>query len=247
VCLPLAPMSYPFVSLVIPCFNEAGRLVLLLQGLEEFAAAWPAEWEAIVVDDGSTDDTAAKLNTALQGHALEKQIRILNQANAGKGAALKTGVEAALGEFILTLDADMATRPAELLHWWEKRKGFYPREILIGSRELPQSDVLDLGYRRFIGHVFNRVIRIATGLPIRDTQCGFKLYDAAAAKALFAALRTPGWAHDVELLKRANRAGYAIVEMPIRWRAIEGSKIRVLRDSWAMFVEVLRIGMMRMG
>lgn len=245
-CLPLALMPYPFVSLVIPCFNEAGRLVLLLQGLEAFAAAWPADWEAIVVNDGSTDGTEDRLRETLQGHPLARHIHILSQANTGKGGALKTGVNAAQGEYLLTLDADMATRPSELLHWWEKRKGFSPREVLIGSRELPQSDVLDIGYRRFIGHVFNRVIRIVTGLPIRDTQCGFKLYSAAAARTLFTALRTTGWAHDVELLKRANRAGYAIVEMPVHWRAIDGSKIRVLRDSCVMFAEVLRIGMMRM-
>jgi dolichyl-phosphate beta-glucosyltransferase len=98
-----------------------------------------------------------------------------------------------------------------------------------------------LGYRKFVGNIFNFIIRNMVGLRISDTQCGFKLYPKEAAKQLFAKLQTMGWAHDVELLKRANLLGYAIIEMPITWNAIEGSKINVLSDSWNMFWEVVKI------
>jgi len=234
-------MTFPFISLVIPCYNESARIGLLFDGIAEFAQQWPGRFECILVDDGSTDQTALLIQAHPFFLAHQEDIKLLQQANTGKGGALQNGVLAARGEHVLTLDADMAARPVELLNWLEKRRQFYPREILIGSRELQQSKVADLGYRKLVGNIFNILIRLITGLKIQDTQCGFKLYGREAAHALFGALQTKGWAHDVEILKRANRQGLAIVEMPLTWRAIEGSKIRVLSDSWTMFWDVVRI------
>ena len=232
---------FPAISLVIPCFNEAERLAGMVQALVEFTQKWPAETEIIIVDDGSTDDWEVKLQAFPAMATIREHVQILRQANTGKGGALKYGVSVAKHPFILTLDADMAASPLDLFRWIDLRHGFSTKEILIGSRELPGSKVIDSPKRRFVGRVFNRIIRIITGLPYRDTQCGFKLYPASAAKSIFAALQTPGWAHDVEILLRANRAGYAVVQMPLTWKAVDGSKIDVQRDSLRMLKELIRI------
>ncbi|MBK7762142.1 MAG: glycosyltransferase [Bacteroidetes bacterium] len=234
-------MANPSISLIIPCFNELDRLGIMFEGIAEFMKRWDAKVEVIIVDDGSTDGT----DLFIESHPVCKQnvnaIKLVRQNNTGKGGALQNGVKASTGNFILTLDADMATSPTELLNWLTIRKQFYEKEILIGSRELPTSKVQDHGYRKVVGNIFNLLIRTITGLPFKDTQCGFKLYPAVAAKELFSQLQTMGWAHDVELLLRANRLGYAIVEMPIQWQAVEGSKISVVRDSFHMLWDVIKI------
>lgn len=239
-------MYAPKISLIIPCYNEAKRLNLLFNGLEEFALQWGNVCEYILVNDGSTDSTAQDIECHQFFTSGKYDAKLVNQSNTGKGGALKKGVAQASGEYILTLDADMAAKPTDLLLWLEKKKRFSPKEILIGSRELKNSKVKDLGYRKLIGNVFNFIIRLFTGLKIYDTQCGFKLYSSEAGKKLFSALQTLGWAHDVEILKRANTLGYAITEMPVNWVAIPDSKINVLEDSWKMFWEVIRISRMKM-
>ena len=238
-------MNYPYVSLVIPCYNEGARLGRLWQGLTAFAAQWPGRFDVVLVDDGSTEGDLREIEGMPGYMAMADKIQLIRQKNTGKGGALKCGVMVAQGDYILTLDADMAAEPIELVRWWERRSGFFEREIFIGSRELPQSEVQDSYVRRVVGRIFNGLIRLMTGLPYKDTQCGFKLYPRGLAVTLFSALRTMGWAHDVELLLRANRAGYAIVQMPLRWTAVEGSKISVMRDSVVMFKEVIRIVLMR--
>lgn len=234
-------MFYPSISLVIPCYNEAERINLLCNGIASFANAWKGPFDIVIIDDGSTDTTSVLLSNHPMVVSLKDKIQLIHQENTGKGGALKQGVANTKGDFVLTLDADMATQPSELIQWLQIRKEFYPKEILIGSRELKQSHVHDLGHRKVIGNIFNFVIRSLVGLQINDTQCGFKLYPSSIAKELFSNLQTLGWAHDVELLKKANQAGYAIIEMPIHWTAIEGSKINVLKDSWNMFWEVVKI------
>ena len=229
-------MHPPFISLVIPCFNEEKRVNAMLLALEQFQKRWPHSLEIIVVDDGSTDKSISLLET----QAGNLPLQLLTQHNTGKGGALQRGVAAARGEYILTLDADMATPPEELLTWMELRS-WDKQTILIGSREINRTKVKDKPLREFIGRLFNQIIRLLTGLAIRDTQCGFKLYPRAIGQELFHALQTLGWAHDVELLVRAKKKNISVVEMPVQWKAVEGSKIRVLRDSWTMFWEVVRI------
>ncbi|MGI9192885.1 MAG: glycosyltransferase [Chitinophagaceae bacterium] len=237
--------SYPFISLVIPCFNERSRWARLQEGVMAFSACWPGQFELILVDDGSTDGGLMDWENPAAWGEIPFSVKVIKQANTGKGGALKLGVLAASGEFVLTLDADMAALPSELLWWLERRGRFYEKEILIGSREMNDSVVDDSFKRQFVGRVFNRLIRWMTGMPYKDTQCGFKLYPMSVAKLLFEQLQTPGWAHDIELLLRANRMGIAVIQMPIHWKAVAGSKISVLRDSLVMLKELLRIVWMR--
>ena len=234
-------MHFPSLALIIPCFNEAGRIHDLFSELDQFQNEWKGEWQVYLVDDGSTDRTLDVITEQLKNCTYVHRIHIIQQANTGKGGALKRGVTEAEGDFFLTLDADMATSPRQVIHWLENRKVFRSGEVFIGSRELQQSDVQDRWLRKLAGHVFNFCIRTLTSLPYRDTQCGFKLYPSGAAKSLFASLQNTGWAHDVELLLAARKAGYKVVEMPVHWMAREGSKINVWKHSFTMLWDVIRI------
>lgn len=241
-------MQFPSVSLIIPCYNEELRIPLMVLGIQEFITQWKGDFEVIIVDDGSSDQTYLRLKQEplLISLSKSKQLTILRQQNQGKGAALQLGMVEAEKDFVLTLDADMATSPVEIIQWLTMKKGFNSHEIWIGSREMNRAQVKDHWHRELAGHVFNLILRTITGLKIKDTQCGFKLYPSTLGKMIFATLQTPGWAHDVEILKRAEKKGIDIIEMPIHWEAVEGSKINLLKDSFKMFVEVCKISMMKM-
>lgn len=217
-------------------------MVKLWEGIDEFSKQWTGNLEVILVDDGSTDGSRDLLMQYKNKFINRiKNIHVISQDNTGKGGALQKGISKATMDFILTLDADMATEPVELLNWLEIKKNFDDHEVLIASRDLNTSRVKDSLKRKIVGNVFNFIIRKTVGLEIHDTQCGFKLYPSLVAKKVFAELQTPGWAHDVEILLRVKRMGYTIIEMPVHWEAVPGSKIEVLRDSWNMFWEVMAI------
>ena len=242
------------VSLVIPHFNESGRLTLMESGLLEFAkASKDLIIEILLVDDGSSDETLNGLKAIAGEFSSKHQIEVDRfrlraiglSRNSGKGAALQRGVAAAQGNRILTLDADMAARPIEILNWQKAGKLDLrtppDNTTYIGSREHPESNVTDKGSRRIMGRVFNFITRKLSGLDLHDTQCGFKLYPAPLAKQVFESLFHLGWAHDVEVLMRLQRTGSIIESMPVSWTAIEGSKISPLSDAWKMFCALLEI------
>jgi dolichyl-phosphate beta-glucosyltransferase len=247
---------HPFhLSLVIPHFNEDERLHLMESGLVELAHdSRDLRIEALLVDDGSLDYTWEGLKLLEQEfhekHGIDDtrfHVRSLRQpTNEGKGVALQRGVEEARGKWILTLDADMAARPIEVLNW--QHAGHLDLDqpidspaVYIGSREDPDSTVLDKSGRRIMGRVFNAITRTISGLPIRDTQCGFKLYPAKLAKDIFAKLVHTGWAHDVEILMRTQHRQIPIYTLPLHWTAMEGSKINPIKDSWNMFLALWKI------
>jgi len=136
----------------------------------------------------------------------------------------------------------MATPPEELIKWLGMMGGQpKPDTIYIGSREHKDSIIKKQGDRKLAGNIFNFIVRMISPLKIRDTQCGFKLYPADVAKELFGSLRDYGWAHDVEILYKAYLDNVNIVEMPLIWNAIEGSKINVITDGFNMMREILVI------
>jgi glycosyltransferase involved in cell wall biosynthesis/tetratricopeptide (TPR) repeat protein len=234
------------LSLVIPCYNESARVGIMLQGIADFDVKWPGRYEVIVVDDGSKDDTVQKTEQLLANTYPQLKEKVSLQrmhANGGKGAALKMGVAAANGDYILTLDADMSTKPTDLLAWEKREKTLFDgsEAIYIGSRKHKDGDVQALKSRRFIGGIFNGVVQLFTTLNLTDTQCGFKLYPANVTKDLFGNMQSTGWAHDVELLYQADLNGVRIVEMPVTWVNMPESKVNVVKDSIKMFFGVLTI------
>jgi glycosyltransferase involved in cell wall biosynthesis len=243
--MPEGPRA-PFLSVVIPAYNEAQRIRDSLLG----AAAWlsaarlPGAAEIVVVDDGSRDETVAVVEaTARALPPGSPSLRILrNGRNFGKGYSIKHGVLLAEGEFLLLSDADFSTPIDEL-----------PRllapvmsgecAIAIGSRGLPESrvEVAQPFWRQTMGRVFNGIVRTATGLPYRDTQCGFKVMRRDAVVPLFRAARIERFAYDVEILYLARKARLEVREIPVLWRDAAGSKVRAARDSLRMLREVAEV------
>ncbi len=235
---PGAPAHTPRWSVVIPAFNEARRLPRYLDEVLGYFEGRGEPYEVLVVDDGSSDDTAGRVEAVARHHPA---VRVLRQEhNRGKGAAVRRGMLAACGAWRLITDADGATPIAEV-------KRLEPAlaagaDVAIGSRGLgdPSVSIAARTHRVLAGRVFNRLVAWAGLTGIADSQCGFKAFTAEAARALFALVRTDGFAFDVELLLLARRAGYRIVEVPVNWTDQPGSKSSVLRDGPAMLRQVLR-------
>lgn len=218
---------------------------LLSEGLVRFNQIWKGDYEVVIVNDGSNDETKAaieSIDSKTLPHANRIQ-KIHLDKNQGKGNALKVGVNAAVGDWILTLDADMATQPTEVINWQKmiSTDSFDTNTIYIASRQHPESITTTNRLRKLMGRVFNKATQLFTPLKIQDTQCGFKLYPAKIGKELFAQLEEKGWAHDIEILLRAQNANTNIKEMPITWNHISNVKVNVLRDSWAMLLATIRI------
>lgn len=223
------------LSIVVPAYNEAARLPALLDGLR--AARNLDATEVIVVDDGSSDDTAAVAERCLAEFP-QGRLERLGQ-NAGKGAALRHGVGLARGEFVLFMDADLATDLADMDPLLAALEHAH---VAIGSRVAQGSDVTDPHiHRRLMGASFNKLVRTLTKVEVKDSQCGFKAFRGGVARLLFALSSNDGFGQDVELLDYARRLGLVVSEVPVRWQAIEGSKVHVLKDSARMAASVGRL------
>jgi dolichyl-phosphate beta-glucosyltransferase len=232
----------PDLSIVIPAYNEAGRIGLSLERLAAFLNPRPERYEIVVVDDGSRDDTAAIVGTFGRARG-EGIVRLLdNGVNHGKGYSLKHGVLLARGVFLLLTDADLSTPIEELPRLLDPvRRGACG--IAIGSRALDTSriEIRQPVWREMMGRTFNAMVRALTGLPFRDTQCGFKVMRREAVLPLFRAARVERFAYDVEILYLARRSGVAVLEMPVIWRNAPGSKVSAVSDSLDMLKDVIRL------
>ena len=231
----------PAFSIVIPCFNEEARIGQTLRLTLDYLAANAPESELIVVNDGSTDATGAIARERLKSAQVATRL-LENFPNRGKGAAVRSGLLAARTPIGLFSDADLST-PLE-----ETPKLIEPIangevDIAFGSRALDRSLIgIHQPWRREqAGRVFNLLVRLATGLPFWDTQCGFKAFRLEACRPILEAARIEGFAFDVELLYLAHRAGLRIREVPVRWNHAEGSKVSFFRDSLRMLREVIAL------
>jgi dolichyl-phosphate beta-glucosyltransferase len=228
------------ISIVIPAFNEQVRLPDTLRRVERYLQE--SNWtfhEILVVDDGSTDGT---FDAAAAFAAANPNIRVLrNPGNRGKGFSVRHGMLEARGEWRLFSDADLSTPIEELEKLWRAVLESN-NEIAIGSRALDRSliGVHQPGYRESMGRVFNAVMRAATGLPISDTQCGFKLFRADVAEEVFSRQILERFGFDAEVLYIASRRHYRIAEVAVRWNHVEGSKVGMLTGLHA-FGELLEI------
>jgi glycosyltransferase involved in cell wall biosynthesis len=223
------------LSIVIPAFNEEARLGPTLERLLDYADRHAISAELIVVDDGSTDATA---ELARQWSARDERVRLVDYyPNQGKGCAVRVGLVAARKEWVLMTDADLST-PIEDLAGLIEAGG----DGAIGSRALNRRLVGKHQplWRELAGRSFNAIMRLATGLPYADTQCGFKLLRGDAAHAIAERLTVDGFGFDVELLFLARRMGYVIAEVPVNWNNAEGTKVS-LASGLRAFLDPLRV------
>lgn len=232
------------LSLVIPAYNEEVRLPALLQTLADqadraVAAAGMRLLEVLIVDDGSSDRTRQMLEAAGAEHERVRPVLEFDR-NRGKGAAFAAGAHRAEGDYVLLADVDLSTPLEELAKLTAEIEA--GADVAIGSRAVPGA-VVERGpaHRKLTGNAFNLAVRTLTGLPVRDTQNGFKLFPAEPVKRYAAQQTTPGFAFDVELLMRAQREGLKIAEVPVLYRHDERSRVRVLSASPRMLREVFAL------
>ncbi len=216
------------ISIIIPAYNEQARLPETLRRIEDYfrTANWDFH-EILVVDDGSKDATA---DAALTFAASNPNVRVLrNPGNHGKGYSVRHGMLEARGDWRLFSDADLSA-PIEELEKLRCAVATGNFEVAIGSRALDRSliGVHQPGFRETMGRFFNLVMRLATGLDIADTQCGFKLFRADVAKEVFSRQQLERFGFDAEVLFIARKRGYRIAEIPVRWNHVEGSKVGML-------------------
>jgi len=226
--------SPPALSVVIPAYNEEGRLGPTLEQVVSYLEGRGQPFEVLVADDGSQDGTS----TVAQGFA-ERGVKVLRHwPNRGKGAALQLAVAASRGQRVLLSDADLST-PIEDLERLEAHCD--AAELVLGSRAVAGARLTQRQpfYRELMGKIFNKIIQLAGVRGIRDTQCGFKLLDGTVARELFADMITAGFAYDVELVWLARQRGYEVCEVGVTWGNSPETRVRPWLDPLLMLVEIV--------
>jgi glycosyltransferase involved in cell wall biosynthesis len=232
-------MSVPqlLLSLIIPAYNEGERLPETLPPVFDFLESQPYPFEIILVDNNSRDNTR---EIALEFAATRPYFRVLDEPAQGKGAAVRAGMLAAVGEYLFMADADFSMPVEEIAKFLPPRLSQY--DIAIGSREAPGAvRYNEPQYRHLMGRIFNFYVKVLAIPGFEDTQCGFKCFRREVAHDILPGQTIDGWAFDVELLFIALRRGYRVIEVPIHWYYGENSRVSPVRDTINMIREVLRI------
>jgi glycosyltransferase involved in cell wall biosynthesis len=227
----------PLLSLIIPAYNEGERLPKTLPPVFAFLEAQSYPFEIILVNNNSADDTGA---IAREFAATRPYLRVIDEPARGKGAAVRTGMWAATGDYLFMADADFSMPGEEIAKFLPPHLDGY--DVAIGSREAPGAvRYNEPQYRHFMGRVFNFYVKVLAIPGFEDTQCGFKCFRREVAWDILPNQTIDGWAFDVELLFIALRRGYRVVEVPVHWYYGENSRVSPVRDTINMIHEVLRI------
>lgn len=225
------------LTIVIPAYNEGRRLPATLTALHDFLRLQPYSSEVLVVENGSTDDTAQiveRFAPSLPG------LRLLQLSERGKGRAVQAGVLEARGEIILLCDADLSMPVTEIPRFLQTMESGC--DVVVGSREGAGAIRYGEPRRRHImGRVFNLIVQLLAVPSLDDTQCGFKAFSAAPARELFRRQTLTGWAFDVEILYLARKLEYRIRELPIEWHYNNDSRVRPFHDTVDMLGEIARV------
>lgn len=253
--VPSAPQALPSIkdkatidiSVVIPCYNERERLPLMLDEAVPYLEKTYASWEIVLVDDGSRDETGRIALSWAAAHKLEPgQLRLSTlERNRGKGGAVSHGVMHSRGNLVLFADADGATKFSDLKKLEEALFLFSEKNkpaVAIGSRaHMVNTDVVVKRtlLRNFLMYGLHALVFIFGLRHIGDTQCGFKLFTRAACAEIFPNMRTERWIFDVEILIRAARLRINVVEVPVSWHEVQGSKVDLARDSILMAIDLV--------
>ena len=231
--------DHTYVSLIIPAFNEEARIGKSLENILSFLQPQPYTWEVIIVDDGSSDRTVQLVQQRFGHHP---GVRIHRQGrNLGKGEAVKQGMLLGSGEYLFFSDADLSV-PIETLSLFLSylEKGF---PVAIGTRQKPDSviEIHQPAYREIMGKIYTKLTNLILGLQLSDFTCGFKGFTMGAAKEIFVLQRVQNWSFDAEILYLARLKGYGIMEVPVRWRNDQATKVRLWRDIIASFFGLIEI------
>ena len=234
-------MQTPFLSVIIPAFNEEQRLPNTLEQLLTYLQDQPYLSEILVVENASQDNTYQVAEEFAQTHNSEDlPIQVIREPNRGKGFAVKRGMYATNGEYRFMCDADLSMPVTEINRFFPPQLEDF--DISIASREAPGAiRYNEPAYRHFVGRIFNTQIRILALPGLNDTQCGFKCFKAEIAEDLFRDIKITGWSFDVEILYLAQQRGYRIVEIPIPWYYNPESHISVVKDSFQMAIDIFKI------
>lgn len=248
----------PLLSIVVPAHNEESRLPSTLEQVSDWQRRQPFSTEVLVVENGSTDRTAAVVRQFQRSHPT---VRLIEKVPRGKGIAVRTGMLAARGGWRFLCDADLSM-PIHELDRFLQLAGLAPDgplatepavsslptrpsgvpDVLIASREAPGARrVGEPWHRHVMGRVYNLIVQILALPGLNDTQCGFKLFSAQAAEDLFRRARLGGWGFDPEVLFLARRLGYQVVEVPIEWHFSADSRVRPVSDTLEMVRDLARI------
>ena len=230
-------MPDPFLSIVIPAYNEAARLPATLTQLQAFLRGEEFSAEILVVDDGSRDGTATVVREAFRA---DPTVRLLVARHHGKGAAVRRGMLQAGGTVRLMCDADLSMPPSELPKLLAALAG--GADVALATREGLGARRVGEPYRRHLmGRVFNLLVRMLALPGLHDTQCGFKAFTAASAETVFSRARIDGFGFDVEALFVARKHDLRLVEVPIAWYYQASSRVDPLRDTIRMIRDILRV------
>jgi dolichyl-phosphate beta-glucosyltransferase len=227
------------LSIIIPSYNEEARLPETLQHIAEYLPTLRLRTEVLVVDDGSTDRTAA---VAESFHGKLTGLRVLsNGTNRGKGYSVRHGMLEAQGDMVLFTDADLSAPIEEAEKLLRPLNNGY--DVAIGSRAMDRSLISTRQsiFRETAGIIFNKIVRMVLRLPFVDTQCGFKAFRRERCRIIFEQQRIEGFGFDPELLYLARHYGLRAIEIPVRWGHSEATKVNMLGDSLKMFADIFTI------
>lgn len=225
-----------YLSVIVPLHNEQDRLEQCIERLIPHVSRY--NWELILVDNGSTDRTWSMCQIA---STIYNRMKVIHLDERGKGLAVRTGMLAASGRYRYMCDVDLSTPPKEIHRFIEKVRVY---DVVIGSRELDRATVKTTPLRRFVGRAFHRLVS-ALVPGVQDTQCGFKMFRDYAALQIFSNATIDGMAFDVEALHLAMQGGYSVHEIPVTWAHDPSSRVRMVEDSFEMFVDVLALSARR--
>jgi glycosyltransferase involved in cell wall biosynthesis len=225
------------LSVVVPAYNEASRILDTLEQVAGFLSTRPYAWEVVVVDDGSGDDTPVLVAGFAARHP---QVRLLERPHRGKGAAVRVGMLAAAGQYRFMCDADLSMPIQQVERFLPPQ--MVGADVVVGSREAVGSRRVGEPWRRHLmGRFYNFLVRLLAVPGLQDTQCGFKCFRGEMAPDLFGRQTLDGFAFDVEVLFLARQAGLRIREVGIDWHYRQQSRVHPLRDSLAMTRDLLKI------
>lgn len=233
-------MSEHSITFVVPVYNESGRIDNFFDKLKIYFQKTKNKVEIIIVNDGSTDNTLEKIKNKINNISLFKsKITIINiEKNMGKGHALKKGVERVGANWFITMDVDLAVPLIEVDNFFNKMK-LEKVKVFFGSRGLIQSNVKTNIIRKVLGITFSNFVNFFLNLNIKDTQCGFKIYETDLGKKIFSKISDYTYTHDIQIALICKYNNILIKEFPVEWSHQKGSKVNLFIDSSKMFIKLI--------